>query len=156
MKPTRPPHYLVIEGSPFDNPVKLRWARMKKARRMHQILLRESELGRRYTVLGNFSKSADLKSLFTENSGESARVDPSHEIQTMWWRLNALACAPMQATGADSLLALAGSRRAAKVHSRYGKRKPANATPTVTRGSRLLSAWRLFWDGSEHGHKFGK
>src|SRR5271155_1726545 len=145
MKPTRPPHYLVIEGSPFDNPVKLRWARMKKARRMHQILLRESELGRRYTVLGNFSKSADLKSLFTENSGESARVDPSHEIQTMWWRLNALACAPMQATGADSLLALAGSRRAARVHSRYGKRSRASATATPNSKGRRLWVLDVAW-----------
>jgi len=178
MKRTRPPRYLVIEGSPFDNPVKLKWApdselslikgaRMKKARHMQQILLRESELGRRYTALGSFSKSADLKSLFTVNLGAcepitegsemgSVLAENTPELRLMWHRLSALACAPMQATGADSLLALAGSRRAARVHSRYGKRKPANATPTATRGSRLLSVWRLFWDGSEHGHKFGK
>src|SRR5271168_2084330 len=172
MKRTRPPRHLVIEGSPFDNPVKLKWApRVKKARRMHQILLRESELGQRYTALGSFSKSADLKSLFTANSEgfeiqystetnekghKIAEVIDRPELRLMWHRLNALACAPMQATGADSLLASAGSRRAARVHSRYGKRKPANATPTATRGSRLLSVWRLFWDGSEHGHKFGK
>src|SRR5271155_744869 len=168
MKRTRPRH-LVIDGSPFDNPVKLKWApRVKKARRMQQILLRESELGRRYTALGSFSKSADLKSLFTVNCAEYDTIDAgqgwathwaakdSPELRLMWHRLNALACAPMQATGADSLLASAGSRRGAKGHSVYGKRKPANATPTATRGSRLLSVWRLFWDGSAHGHKFGK
>src|SRR5271167_3105638 len=43
-----------------------------KSPRIAQLLLRESELGRRYTALGNFSKSADLQSLFTVSYGEYA------------------------------------------------------------------------------------
>src|ERR1700684_347182 len=96
----------------------------KNRKPMRQILLRESELGRRYTELGNFSKSADLKSLFTESADESANL-------LMWYRLSALACRPMQEAGADSLKALAGLRRAAKVHSRYGPKSPESVTPMV-------------------------
>jgi hypothetical protein len=124
---------------------------------MRQQLLREWELGRRYTALGSFNKSADLKSLFTVNSvdfevipidqeGEAVAVS-TPELLTMWHRLNALACAPMQAIGEDSLAALAGLRRAAKVHSRYGKRTPASAVSTVMRKHRpsLVSLVDRVW-----------
>src|SRR5580693_2542607 len=75
---------------------------------MRQILLRESVLGHRYGELGNFSKSADLKSLFTESADES-------ENRLMWYRLSALACQPMREIGLASLAASAGSRPAARV-----------------------------------------
>src|SRR5271167_3252362 len=175
MKRTPRRQRLVINGTPFDNPVKLMWApdSVLRSLRMQQLQLRECELGRRYTALGNFSKSAGLKSLFTVNSvvcepiteGSemgSVLAENTPDLLLMWHRLNALACAPMQATGADSLLALAGSRRAARVHSNYGKRKkldPAansTATPTANLWARFWSACRLAWNGSEHGRKSGR
>src|SRR5271154_545672 len=104
-------------------------------RPMQQIQLRESELGRRYTELGNFSKSADLQSLFTVNSGaleplnhwaslndpkglpeagEPMMLENTPDLLSMWWRLSALACQPMRETGLDTLQASAGSKSAAR------------------------------------------
>lgn len=107
---------------------------------MRQIHLRESELGRRYGELGSFSKSADLKSLFTVNCAEldrgptitlegylsySSMVMDSPDVLRMWWRLSALACRPMQEAGADLLKAVEVSQRAAKAPSRSGKKSPS-------------------------------
>lgn|SRR5271165_557472 len=130
---------------------KVRVRRMPTKReqgQMQQVQLSALLLGQRYTALGNFSRSADLKSLFIASADESAN-------RVMWDRLNALACAPMQAIGADSLKALEGSRPAARVHSRYGPRKPASAVNTESVDRRRLWGSQGFSGALKRALRFG-
>ena|SRR5271156_6616346 len=95
-----------------------------RLRPMQQIQLRESELGRRYTELGSFSKSADLQSLFTASSDDAAML-------SMWHRLSALACQPMRETGLAMLKQSAESKRGEWARSPSGRMSRKSGTATA-------------------------
>ena len=131
---------------------------------MHQILLRESVLGHRYTELGNFNKSADLQSLFTVNSGgfelryanaldpdqdkRVAEVADCPELHLMWHRLSALACLPMREIGVGTLQHAAASKRAAAVPSHFGKNAPSKKTVTAISDPPVTATERFADHGS--------
>src|SRR5271168_3904145 len=137
---------------------------------MQQLQLRESELGRRYTALGNFSKSADLRSLFTVNCGgfeighikvdgvpnlAIAEVLDCPDLLSMWHRLNALACQPMREIGLGTLQASAASKPAAARRLRSGPKLPANATPTTNAVDRKLPESKRWSDRLRRALKLG-